>query len=377
MRQLLLSLYVLALGGCSLIFPYDVVPQDGASAGDAQPDAGPTEGGIPGDGPRAEQGADADGSGPSGDVGPTFPACVTALDCVGKWCLLSTPPGAADLEAVWGTEPKNVWAVGAGNAILQYDYDSCKWVPHSPTVTWGDKSLHGVWTSGPKNVVAVGQDGAYLRWDGVGWTSSQPKAAFQLRAVWGDAKGNVHAVGDNGAYLLNEVPQPAPSATAQHLNAVFGDGNDLYIAGQSGTLLHQPAGGSFAPFTCATASNDHWYGIWAVGQPGAAGFAALVVGAPTATSGHAVELTGTTCTSSLATGSPLYGVFGPSKTDLWLVGAAGQVFHVTGSLAGPPSKQTVPTTSDLKAVWASSSFPRMVVAVGAAGTVVASFDVSP
>ncbi|MBN9161526.1 MAG: hypothetical protein J0I07_11215, partial [Myxococcales bacterium] len=61
----------------------------------------------------------------------------------------------ADLHAVWGTGPNDVWAVGAEGTILHFD--GVAWTVSSTGLGSGQEvNLTGIWGSGPNDVWAVG-----------------------------------------------------------------------------------------------------------------------------------------------------------------------------------------------------------------------------
>jgi len=116
-----------------------------------------------------------------------------------------------DLNAVWGSGPNDVWAVGDAGAVR-------RWMGATPT-RWQvvpvptDHDLTGVWGSGPNDIWVVGDHGTILHFDGASWT--QPVAAFQpgleppLRAVWGSGPDDVWVVGDSTVLHFNgKVGQP-------------------------------------------------------------------------------------------------------------------------------------------------------------------------
>jgi hypothetical protein len=113
------------------------------------------------------------------------------------------------LEAIWGSSPDDIWAVGDKGTIRRMKKGASRWeVIPSPT----QEQLHAVWGSAADDVWAVGDNGTILHFDGTEWTPSL--AAFglgkkpDLRGVWGSSKNDVWIVGESGA-LHFTGPKPA------------------------------------------------------------------------------------------------------------------------------------------------------------------------
>jgi hypothetical protein len=99
------------------------------------------------------------------------------------------PVGRA-LLGIWGSGPRDVFAVGNRGTILHYDGSAWS-AQTSGTV----EELHGVWGSGPGDVFAVGS-GTMLHYDGTAWREQTLGIRPDLSAVWGSGPTNLYAVGD-------------------------------------------------------------------------------------------------------------------------------------------------------------------------------------
>lgn len=81
--------------------------------------------------------------------------------------------------------------------------NSNKWQVTTPAPT--TQHLRGLWASSDTNIYAVGDGGTILQFDGATWTAvkvtNQPTFKTNLRAVWGTSNSNVYAVGQNGTIL--------------------------------------------------------------------------------------------------------------------------------------------------------------------------------
>lgn len=142
----------------------------------------------------------------------------------------------AALQALWGTGPRDVFAVGSEGAIYHYDGDAWTEMPQRTRST-----LRGLWGASAKDVWAVGDDGVVLHYDGRTWSTrwSRPRADFQ--AVWEAAPDDVWAVSKYGTILHRDAGgwSVTESGTTQSLRAVWASGpSDAWAAGDHGVLLH-------------------------------------------------------------------------------------------------------------------------------------------
>lgn len=143
------------------------------------------------------------------------------------------------LEDVWGTGPKDVWAVGS--AIFHWNGDA--WLRTLSGKR--TKHLRGVWAGSRDNAWAVGDEGTALRWDGVEWLETDSNTR-QLYGVWG-SKSDVWAVGRKGAIIrwADNHWSPVSSGIGGTLMSVWGlneaahDGH-VWAVGE-GTILRHSA----------------------------------------------------------------------------------------------------------------------------------------
>lgn len=93
------------------------------------------------------------------------------------------------------------YAAGDGGKLIRRSSspnNADKWMlATSPTT----QSLRGLWASADNNVYAVGDGGTILQFDGTTWTRMNSNSTTNLRAVWGSSATNIYAVGDSGTVL--------------------------------------------------------------------------------------------------------------------------------------------------------------------------------
>jgi len=193
------------------------------------------------------------------------------------------------LLGVWGTSPRDLFAVGqapqavvlrfdgtswstvqgyySGNAMTAVSgrtmddvYFAARWalppsagrsIFHLSGQTWGggyseECSFHcfgaftGLWAFPGSDVFAVG-DSTIVHFDGTTWTTQPSGTAANLMALWGAAPNRVFAVGTGGTILTYDgaVWHSQASGVTETLNGVWGtSATDVYAVGTKGTLLH-------------------------------------------------------------------------------------------------------------------------------------------
>lgn len=239
------------------------------------------------------------------------------------------------LKAVWGSGPRDVWAVGRLGTIVHFDGDG--WSESPSGVSY---NLHGVWGSGPSDVWAVGDAGTALHWNGSAWSKTTMSPANDLTSIWGSGPSDVWAVQANNAKTLYSVLHWDGSQWAQvplGLDAlpelIAGSGpKDIWMTqnlldGQK--LLHY-TGGGWQQVPIEISGVFQWNSllvtgpgeVWLIGRdvPNASGFILHFDGKTWKPStSRAVELS-----------SP-EGAFATGPQDLWVAASWGTVLHYDGS----------------------------------------------
>jgi len=181
--------------------------------------------------------------------------------------------GTSSMNAVWGSGPNDVFAVGGFGRILHYDGVDPNWKEmDSGTAV----DLFGVWGSSPNDVFAVGgsvygTNGTILHYDGSSWSVMASGLARRLEGVWGTGADDVFAVGDHGTILHYDglAWSEMTSGTTENLLAVWGSGpNDIFAVGgcegipPAGTILHYN-GSTWSAMSSGT--TDQLHGVWGSG----------------------------------------------------------------------------------------------------------------
>jgi hypothetical protein len=179
-------------------------------------------------------------------VGPStsscfFFFCTTEPGVIREWNGSRWERRAGHGNAVSGTSPDDVWAVGDGGIIAHRDGDGWSEVG-SPVET----ELMSVFASAD-DVWAVGADGVVLRRGATGgFEPVDSGTSDNLYAVWGASPADVWIGGDGGTLLhwYDDSLHAVDSGTTVGLRGLHGSGpDDVWAVGTGGVILHRTAGG--------------------------------------------------------------------------------------------------------------------------------------
>jgi hypothetical protein len=117
-----------------------------------------------------------------------------------SWSAMTVPPGPGTFGGLWGSSATDVFAVGTkcsqdvcSGTIAHFDGNS--WSTMSdPDDLIADNNPSAVWGTGPKDVFAVGLHSTVLHYDGVTWRIVKTGNSYALKAVWGSSGADVFAV---------------------------------------------------------------------------------------------------------------------------------------------------------------------------------------
>lgn len=107
----------------------------------------------------------------------------------------------ADLRAIYGFGPNDIWVVGNRPAAVHWDGHAWNEVPFTVSVP---SQLNALWGSGPRDLFAVGDNGALLHYDGTLWSRQTAPTQGNLIAVGGRSASDVYALVDN--FGENDAP---------------------------------------------------------------------------------------------------------------------------------------------------------------------------
>ena len=164
----------------------------------------------------------------------------------GRWTQVPVEGEAAGgIHALWGPRPDVVYGVGWHGTVLRRTVTGV-WRPER---TSSDEGLLSVGGLGPDAVWAVSQDGAILRRRRDTWTEEHRVDAI-LGAVWG-AGNDVYVVGSGGLILHSTGDgrwREQESGTSSQLTGVWGKGpTEVYAYGLQSALLTSRGDGRWRP----------------------------------------------------------------------------------------------------------------------------------
>jgi len=316
---------------------------------------------------------------------PTFPNMPAALSSTPEWTWQNPLPQGNTLNAVWGSGPNDVFAVGSYGTILHYD--GSEWQVMDSGTT---RNLNGVWGSNGDNVFAVGSGGTILRYDGAVWGPMSSGTTRDLNGVWGSSASDVFVVGSYGTIRRYDgsLWRSMSSGTTNTLNGIWGSAaNDIFVVGDKGTIRRydgsvwraMSSNTSFSLFavwgsssssvfatgdtiilryngsTWTRISDDYWYpsgytGVWGTSANNVyvSKTSCDVVGC----FGSVLHYNGATWDyTGAGPADRLLGIWGSTGNDIFVVGSAGTVLHYNGSswTANPGIR------TGLYGVWGSSA----------------------
>lgn len=303
------------------------------------------------------------------------------------WTTIAGPSGAT-FRALWVFSDTDILIggqIGGQSTIWRYD-GSAFTAATVPAIG----SIFSFWAFSPSNVVATDGSGNVLGYDGATWTLTHTLPTVQVGFIWADSPSNIYLSGYNGqslTYRYDGSTWKTDGSPMPGLNDVWGtSATNMYVVGNSGTILHNTGGGWFGEPTgistphfvsgiWGSSSSD----IWAVGNFGssilrrnatnwspvpkatsrtlraiwgASANAVFAVG----DSGTIEKFDGTTWTAQTS-GTPnfLMAVSGSSASDVWAVGDAGTLLHYDGTAWSDAGAGVTQSTWHFNDVWAASA----------------------
>lgn len=324
------------------------------------PEAGAVETGP------AEEAGPADAGCEAGD-----PGCTTDLLTCDQvaWCAVPTNVSPFyTLLAVWGSGPKDVWAIGSGGTIAHYDGSA--WVV---TPTGVKNTFRAVWGSGPNDVWAVSDAQTILHTTGFAngtatWTrvptSLSVFSNVFISAIWGSSPDDVR-IGAR-AFTMQDPVTGRSSTGNLFTKRDQPDGGTGWVP-RLGTATIHSIWGSSSTDVWLVADNStyvaHERALTLHGSPRTTG--TDDGGADAGDAGPDLDPLVWTPFDSQAQGT-LYAVWGSSAADVWAVGSLGAIRHITPS---DERWQVIPSPTQvtLRAMWGSG--PNDIWAVGDQGTI--------
>jgi hypothetical protein len=244
------------------------------------------------------------------------------------WQPMHLPPDmqGVDLWSVYVVEKGEAYAGGLGSTGgVLFRYDGLKWSQVTDVPILANK-ISSIWGSGRDNVFVAAATDVY-HYDGAAWTPTPTDGNKALLAVWGAGPDDVFGVG----------------ATIQEYRAATGWRE---IAAPIQTLK----------------------AVWATNDSGTSKLVAVGSSGPTI--GYHDTCAASTCSGVTGDSEGLYGVWGSSATNVFIVGAAtigATILIYNGTSVSPVAFPPGFSKPDLNGIWGASA--TQVYAVGQGGTI--------
>ena len=270
-------------------------------------------------------------------------------------------PGG-ELVDVWGTDDGSfLVAVGAQGKIFAREEGTWSEMT-SPT----SQGLEAVWGTHPLDVWAVGRSGYAAHWNGVEWLRADTPVTALIAAVWGDSESHYLAAGSGGTLLSwnGSSWESVASGTANNLRALASVGAEVWTSGAAGTILRfNGLGWGAAPIEGIPNAEggedpitEELLGIWMASAED--GWAVGDNGRILHWDGKRWNIVETEWTTALR------GIYGVASNDVWAVGTAGHIIHWNGEEWEEVETETIAT---LYAIHGDGA--EHVIVVGDLGTV--------
>jgi hypothetical protein len=97
------------------------------------------------------------------------------------------------LFGIWGTSPSDIWTLGgnvakASHAAAMWHFDGSAWSAVAlPSEAKAALALYKVWGRSASEVYAVGSGGLLIEWNGTAWSQAPATTSYPLFTVHGDA----------------------------------------------------------------------------------------------------------------------------------------------------------------------------------------------
>ncbi|MEH6581624.1 MAG: hypothetical protein V7754_06775 [Halioglobus sp.] len=189
------------------------------------------------------------------------------LHCRHGELTVSETPGNLRIHDLWGTSPRNIFAVCDAATILHFDGEEWS-IAHRAGIETALLSITGF---GPHDIFAVGDNGYALRYDGLMWRQIETGVKQELYGLWGCDSQHLLAVGGGGVVLRwnGERWKSFGAGTDQDLYSVQGSSlNKLFLAGLAGTLIrfeddswHREFSGVRSDLHCVGSADGEFYAV--------------------------------------------------------------------------------------------------------------------
>ena len=237
-----------------------------------------------------------------------------------RWTQLRGGLPQNHLAGIWQASASDIWAVGYGNTVLNYNGTAWSQV----TTGLASADYFGITGFGASDIWAVGSNGVTDHYTGT-WTRVSTGTTDSITAVWGLSSTNLFVVAANGAVLhYNGTAWKAmTSPTTTALRCIWGtDTTHLFVGGDNGVLFRYNGNGSWTTLTSGT--TEPVWAIWGTSTTN------VWVGARL---GYMALYNGTTTITQVTfpDSHSITSINGTSASDIWAVTNTGGNLHYNGT----------------------------------------------
>jgi hypothetical protein len=148
---------------------------------------------------------------------------------------------AYPLNAVWGSSPEDIWAVGREGTIVHWDGE--KW---EKVISPVETNISDIWGNSPSNIYAVtssiSDNSKILHYDGIEWqilSENLPDDNKSFQSVWIDKNGKGFITGGDLALIEGSTVTAGPiDPSILQLRVRGSNSGNVYSVGQRGTIYH-------------------------------------------------------------------------------------------------------------------------------------------
>lgn len=143
----------------------------------------------------------------------------------------------SDLNAIWGTSPNDVFAVGWSGTFIHYDGN--KW-EEMVTPASSISFINDIYGFTSNNVYAIegSSKGRIYHYDGVKWSEMTFGFDIQINAIWGTSPNDIYIVGYDALYHYNGIAWNEMTTEVGGRDIWGTASNDIYVATVGVGIFH-------------------------------------------------------------------------------------------------------------------------------------------
>jgi hypothetical protein len=237
-----------------------------------------------------------------------------------KWTQQSMPANISTFEwlnTVWGASASDLWVGGPNGTNALLHWDGASW-----TNTASATDVNQLWGASGSDIYAVGAN-TIQHYDGGNWSALNTGTPNALLSVWGSSATDIYAGGFAGLVMrstggtFSTISSATTGIGNEPVSAIWGSSSSNVYFGA--TNVYRYNGTSWSSVNTGisnvraiwgSSATDIWMG---------------------ATSGNVTHYNGTSWTTSSVGSADVSGIWGTASNDVYLVNRAGEIWHYNGT----------------------------------------------